>query len=67
MGRFQHCRWFALVHNELASAVDGPAVAWRSSAIFLRQPCRGTSYGNDDVVWPDDALIIRSAHDLGPY
>src|SRR5205823_198629 len=52
-----------LAHRQLPSAVDGPAV------VLFRfhpgdNPVEDPVY-NDDVIWPDDAPIIR-AHDLGP-
>jgi hypothetical protein len=52
----------ALVHEQLASAVEGPSVVlfrFRPSDNVIEEPVY-----NDDVVWPDDAPVIR-AHDLG--
>jgi hypothetical protein len=52
----------ALVHEQLSNAVEGPSVV----LIRFRPPdnVNEEPVYNDDVVWPDDAPVIR-AHDLG--
>jgi hypothetical protein len=52
----------AMLHDKLAAAVDAPAVV-----LFTFHPGDNSVEDpvyNDDVIWPDDAPIIR-AHDLG--
>ena len=53
----------ALTHRELSSVVNAPAVVlFRYTA--ADNPVEEPAY-NDDVVWPDQATVIR-ANDLGP-